>query len=178
MMLYITGMVHPFKLSASSPFKRAHLCSSASILWRSCSQASSCLCWEADMVFSSFSRSFSSAISNWSSLLCRWTVEPFRSFTGHFDETQRSDNSQKILERHKFNMIIKGVKREIIHLNSFVGKVRIQWILFLLTVDACWKLTPVSDIGREYWGDAEVEGECILMVATDWMASREAKPLF
>lgn len=94
--LYITGMVHPLKLSASSPFKRAHLRSSASILWRSCSQASSCLCWEADMALSSFSRSFSSAISNWSSLLCRWTVEPFRSFTGHFDETQRSDNSQKI----------------------------------------------------------------------------------
>lgn len=44
--------------------------------------------------------------------------------------------------------------------------------------DARWKLTPVSDMWGEYWGDAEVEGECILMLGTGWMASREAKPLF
>lgn len=92
-------MVHPLAWSTCSPFKRAHLCSSVSILWRSCSQASRCLCWEADRVFSSFSRSLSSAISNWSSLLCRWTVEPVRSFKEHCDRSQGSETSQNTLER-------------------------------------------------------------------------------
>lgn len=88
MTLFKKEALHPLVLSTSSPFKCAHLCSNVSILWRSCSQASRCLCWEADMVFSSFSRSFSSAISNWSSLLCRWTVEPVRSFKEYFNRWQ------------------------------------------------------------------------------------------
>lgn len=91
--------VHPLVSSTSSPFKRAHLCSNVSILWRSCSQASRCWCWEADMVVSSFSRSFSSTISNCNSLLCRWTVEPVRSFQEHFDRSQSSETSQNTLER-------------------------------------------------------------------------------